>query len=177
VLDTTDLFDADPYIVIEGGDVYLTNGNYFGTFKDDLLPAARAHDGWIRTLTLSKERVITKFAVLGGIVFTPSFVPNSDICEYGGDSYLYGQYYETGTAYYKPVFKEGTTTITIGGQQMTKVLDVIELGSGKASAVGVHIGAEEGAKAFIQQSTGNIKGVNLQPAFNVKSGLTSWKEH
>ena len=177
VLDTTDLFDADPYIIIEGGDVYLTNGNYFGTFKDDLLPAARAHDGWIRTLTLSKERVITKFAVLGGIVFTPSFVPNSDICEYGGDSYLYGQYYETGTAYYKPVFKEGTTTITIGGQQMTKVLDVIELGSGKASAVGVHIGAEEGAKAFIQQSTGNIKGVNLKPAFNVKSGLTSWKEH
>ncbi|RLB42946.1 MAG: hypothetical protein DRH12_04250, partial [Deltaproteobacteria bacterium] len=175
-LGLSDLFDADPYIVIEGGDVYETDGDYYGTFEDDLLPTARNYDGWKRSLSLSKERVVTKFAVLGGIVFTPSFVPNEDICGFGGESYLYGQYYETGTAYYKAVFDNGTTTINLNGMELTKVLDVISLGSGKASAVGVHIGMEEGAKAFIQQSTGTIVGTKLKPAFNVKSGLTSWRE-
>jgi len=175
-LGLSDLFDADPYIVIEGGDVYETDGDYYGTFEDDLLPTARNYDGWKRSLSLSKERVVTKFAVLGGIVFTPSFVPNEDICGFGGESYLYGQYYETGTAYYEAVFDNGTTTINLNGMELTKVLDMINLGSGKASAVGVHIGMEEGAKAFIQQSTGTIVGTKLKPAFNVKSGLTSWRE-
>lgn len=171
----SDLFDADDYVIIEGGDVYLTDGTTFGDF-DQLLSDAREKDGWRRTLTLSGERVITKFAVLGGIVFTPSFVPNADICGYGGDSYLYGQYYETGTAYYKPVFTQGTETVTIQGQSMERVKEKISLGAGKASAVGVHVGAEEGAKGFIQQSTGTIVKESLNPAFNIKSGLRSWRE-
>ncbi len=184
-LSISDLFDADPYIVTEGGAVYKSDGSYYGTFEDTLLPEARGYDGWVRSLGLdyyrnvdankAGERVVTKFAVLGGIVFTPSFVPNEDICGFGGESYLYGQYYETGTAYYEEVFDEGTTTIDLNGTK-TVVLDVISLGSGKASAVGVHIGMEEGAKAFIQQSTGTIVGTKLKPAFNVKSGLKSWRE-
>ena len=89
VLDHSDLFNADPFVVVVGGEVF-ENDSYYGTFTD-LLNAARQEDGWTRTLTLSGERVLTKFAVLGGIVFTPSFVPNDDPCGFGGDSYLYGQ--------------------------------------------------------------------------------------
>ena len=137
---------------------------------------ARTYDGWIKTLNITGERVITKFAVLGGIVFTPSFVPNDDVCAFGGDSYLYGQYYETGTSYWKAVFTAGTETVNIQGQDLQRVLEKIDLGAGKASAVGVHIGTEEGARGLIQQSTGTIISRSLNPAFNVKSGLKSWRE-
>jgi type IV pilus assembly protein PilY1 len=173
-LDTSDLFDGDPYIIVEGGDVYMTDNSYFGTY-DDLVTLARGYDGWIRSLSITGERILTKFAIVGGIVFTPSFVPNGDICGFGGESYLYGQYYETGTAYYNPVFTNGISSVTIDGHVFTKVLDKIRLGEGKASAVGIHVGTA-GAKALIQQSTGTVLTEQLHPAFNIKSGLRSWKE-
>jgi len=173
-LEISDLFDADPYTVTDDGEVF--NGTTSIGYWEDLLALARQEDGWIRTLTTSKERVLVKSTVLGGIVLTPSFVPNDDICGFGGDSYLYGLYYETGTAYYDPVFAPGTTTIVIQGQQHQKVLDKIDLGYGKASSVGIQIGMEEGAKSFVQQSTGTIVGENVTPAFDVKSALRSWQQ-
>ncbi|MBW2023488.1 MAG: hypothetical protein JRI51_11680, partial [Deltaproteobacteria bacterium] len=112
-LDSTDLFDAEPYIVTDSGDVFDGSG-CIGTWAD-LIDLAQVKDGWIRSLVHSKERILNKASILGGIVFTPSFVPNSDVCGFGGDSYLYGLYYQTGTAYYKPTFSQGTTTVTILG--------------------------------------------------------------
>ncbi len=173
-LQISDLFDADPYTVTEGGEVF--NGTTSIGYWEDLLALARQEDGWVRTLTTSKERVLTKPTVLGGIVLTPSFVPNEDICGFGGDSYLYGLYYETGTAYYEPVFAPGTTTVVIQGQEHQKVLDKVDLGYGKASSVGIQVGVGEGAKSFIQQSTGTIVGETVIPAFDVKSALRSWQQ-
>jgi len=173
-LQISDLLDADDYTIIEGGVVYK-GGTSIG-YWDDLLDLAQQKDGWIRTLTISKERILSKPSVLGGIVFTTSYVPNEDICGFGGDSYLYGLYYETGTAFYEPVFKAETTTIEIQAQEMEKVVDKIELGSGKASSLGIQVGMEEGAKGFIQQSTGTIVSETINPAFNIKSGLRSWRE-
>jgi len=171
----TDLFDADPYVVVEGGAVY-GDGSY-KSFSD-LIAEARQKDGWFRTLSVpsSAERVLKKPSILGGIVFAPTFVPNSDICGFGGDSYLYGFYYETGTAYAEAVFADGTETITIGDEQKVKILDKIDLGAGIASSMGIHIGKEGGARGFIQQSTGPVVDLDLNPAFNIKSGLTSWQE-
>jgi type IV pilus assembly protein PilY1 len=173
-LTISDLFNADPYTVTEDGEVF--NGTTSIGYWEDLLALARQEDGWLRTLTTSKERVLVKPTVLGGIVITPSFVPNEDICGFGGDSYLYGLYYETGTAYYEPVFAPGTTTVVIDGQQHQQVLDKIELGSGKASSVGIQVGMGEGARSFTQQSTGNIVGEPVTPAFDVKSALRSWQQ-
>ena len=85
---------------------------------------------------------------------------------------MYGFHYETGTAYAEAVFADGTETIAIG----EKILDKIDLGIGIASSMGVHIGKEEGARGFIQQSTGVVVDLTLYPAFDVKSGLTSWRE-
>ena len=170
----TDLFDADPYVVVEGGAVIgLGESKSFS----DLIAEAQQKDGWFRTLlSASGERVLKKPGVLGGIVFAPTFVPNSDICGFGGNSYVYGFYYETGTAYAEAVFADGTETITIGGEQKVKILDKVDLGAGIASSMGVHIGKEEGARGFIQQSTGPVVDLDLNPAFNIKSGLTSWRE-
>ena len=173
-LQISHLLDADPYIITEDGEVFKDSTSI--GYWEDLLDLAQQKDGWIRTLTISKERILSKPSILGGIVFTTSYVPNEDICGFGGDSYLYGLYYETGTAFYEPVFKAETTTIEIQAQEMEKVVDKIELGSGKASSLGIQVGMEEGAKGFIQQSTGTIVSETINPAFNIKSGLRSWRE-
>jgi type IV pilus assembly protein PilY1 len=182
VLSISDLLDSDRYIILEGGEVLLDSdtpkdgvpNSTFGSWSN-LLTEARNKDGWVRSLTISGERITTKFTILGGIVFTPSFVPASNVCGYGGDSYLYGQYYETGTAYYRAVFINGKKNLIFGEALVTQVLDKASIGSGMASSVGVHVG-KEGSKGFIQTSSGTIVEQELETAFNVKSGLRSWME-
>ena len=173
-LDINDLFDADPYIITTSGDVFVGSTS-FGTW-DDLLLAARAEDGWSRTLSTSKERTLVKPTLLGGIVFIPTFIPDEDLCEYGGMSNLYGLYFETGTAFYEPALPEGTETAFISSIEYEIVKGKMTLGAGKSSALGVHVGQEEGAKAFIQQSTGAVLDADINPAFKIKSSLTKWRE-
>ncbi|MBW1766512.1 MAG: hypothetical protein JRJ65_05605, partial [Deltaproteobacteria bacterium] len=186
-LAVSDLFNADPYIITTDGSVFDDGSGLSRiTDFDELLAVARNtedqdaypdyFDGWYRTLETDQERVITKFSVLGGIVFAPAFVPSDDVCGYGGDSNLYGLYYETGTAYYKSVFGEDVETITISGEVYEMVTGKISLGAGKSSSLGIHVGQEEGAKAFIQQSTGTVLEMSLDPALNIKSGLINWRE-
>ena len=173
-LGLSDLLEADLYFVAQGGNPVYESGVSIGTF-DDLLSRARQEDGWWRTLTTPGERILAKSTVIGGITLTPSFTPNDDVCGFGGQSTLYGFYYETGTAYYKPVFNGGTTTETIAGQPVTVITDQTSLGEGKASAVGIHIGTA-GVRSFVQQSTGTVLIEGVTPALKVKSGLKSWQE-
>jgi type IV pilus assembly protein PilY1 len=169
-LATSDLLDADDYIITTSGQVYEN-----GTSIPNLEALVQAKDGWMRSLTTSKERILVKPALLGGIVFVPSFIPNSDICGYGGESYLYGLFYSTGTAYYDPVFPGQTTTVTISGVgDVVKVHDKVYLGAGQASSLGLHVGMGDGATGYVQQSTGTVITQSLDPAFEIKSGLTSW---
>jgi type IV pilus assembly protein PilY1 len=139
-----------------------------------------SHDGWERTLFVSGERMIEKPAIIGGALFATSFVPNADICSYGGDSYLYGLYYETGTAYTKPVFvgSQGIENVTLDGDTHQKVVDVIYLGEGLASSPGIHVGKQKGNEAtgFIQTSKGLIESLNIDPALSIRSGLETWRE-
>ncbi|MEW6669609.1 MAG: PilC/PilY family type IV pilus protein [Thermodesulfobacteriota bacterium] len=174
VLDIGDLMNGELYTITTDGYVFTSSG--FEGVWDDFLTDARVYDGWYRTLTTSKERVVTKPTILGGITFAPSFVPNSDVCAFGGDSYLYGLYFETGTPYYVPVLPDGTVNQTLSGTLYTTVLGRISLGAGKASALGIHVGQEAGAKAFVQQSTGTVLEAQVNPAFNVKSGIINWRE-
>jgi type IV pilus assembly protein PilY1 len=172
-LSVTDLFDSDPYIVIEGGqEVYDDSGNLIGSFND-LVALVRAENGWIRTLDLAGERVINKSTILGGVVFTPSFLPNDNVCAFGGSSYLYALYFETGTPFENPAFENGTETVTINNEDKTKVSSKKSLGEGQASSVGIHVG-NEGVKSLVQQSTGVIVSEELHPAFTYKSSLRSW---
>jgi type IV pilus assembly protein PilY1 len=173
-LGVSDLLDADPYLVAEGGNAVYEDGANIGTF-DTLLSLARQEDGWMRSLTTSGERVLAKSTVIGGLVLTPSFTPNDDVCSFGGDSMLYGFYYETGTAYYRAVFNGGTATETIDGQAVTVITDRTTLGEGKASAVGLHVGTA-GVRSFVQQSTGAVLIEEVDPPLKVKSGLRSWHE-
>ena len=140
----------------------------------ELVDLARTKEGWMRTLSEPKERSLSKPSLLGGLTLFTTHVPNQEVCSFGGESYLYALYFETGTAYKRPVFDDGYDTV--GG--VTVIRDRLKLGLGIASSVGIHVGKQEGGKAtgFIQQSTGAIEQLNLDPAFNIRSGFTSWEE-
>ena len=182
-LEISNLMNADNYRIAGAKAVYdgssliadYDGDGITGEYQD-LLSLSRSKDGWIKTLTTAKERVVTKPAILGGTIYVTSFMPNDDVCGYGGESNLYGVYYETGTAYYRATFRNGTTTVNINGVDVEIILDKIDIGEGKASNVGLHAGMQDGATGFLQQSTGNILREELSPALNFRSGLRSWIE-
>lgn len=59
-------------------------------------PTTESTNGWYITLD-SSERVITDpLASTTGAIFFTTFAPSSDICEYGGSSYLWAVKYDTG---------------------------------------------------------------------------------
>ncbi|ALC16931.1 pilus assembly protein PilY [Desulfuromonas soudanensis] len=199
------LFNADPYSVLDNGTV-LTGapGTYtvWGNF-DLLKRTAWTKDGWQRTLpsSTSAERSLTKPAVIGGVSLFTTFTPEGDVCSFGGNSYLYALYYETGTAYKQSVFKKvtqttvteivdgvsvevtknvytgATDTVTVDGETQEKVVDKTDLGSGTTSSVGIHVGSQSGGEAtgYVQQGTGNVIDFGFKPAFNIRSGLRSWR--
>ncbi|HOP48575.1 MAG TPA: PilC/PilY family type IV pilus protein [Desulfobacteraceae bacterium] len=185
-LQKTDLFDADPYDVALNKKVYINGSLLDVTGEEDVykfsnfVEWAQKKNGWFRSLEVKvsgpSERVLNKPVVFGGLVLSPAFVPNDDICSFGGDSFMYAFYFETGTAYPKKVFKEGTELITVDGGTAEIVLDRAGLGLGLASSASIHVGKESGSKLLVQQSTGAVVEVEADTALNVKSGLTSWIE-
>jgi type IV pilus assembly protein PilY1 len=160
-----DLFNASPVNVYVGGEVEGAGGP---TQWADLLSLARAHDGWYMQLSAAGERVLSKPSVLGGITLFTSFKPTDDICGFGGTAKLYATYYETGTAY-----KESIIGTEVVGEK-TKVIREVDLGYGLPSSLGIHVGKKRGGTGFVQQSTGIIEEIYIDPAFNIKSGPVSW---
>ena len=169
-LDKTSLFDATGVTVYTDGSIAGTGeAATFGDLKIRQGPSLTYEVGWYKELDIG-ERIVSKPSILGGILLAPSFVPNNDICGFGGDSYLHALYFETGTAYFKSVVgteAEGTKE---------KVLDRVDLGVGISSSLGIHVGREHGARGFIQQSTGTINQIDLAPALSIKSGFVNWRE-
>jgi type IV pilus assembly protein PilY1 len=164
------LFDATGVTVYTDGSVAGTGeAATFGDLKIRQGHSLTYEVGWYKELE-SGERIINKPSLLGGILLAPSFVPNQDICGFGGSSYLHTLYFETGTAFYKSVVGVEAE----GGKD--RVLDRIDLGLGISSSLGIHVGRGHGARGFIQQSTGTIAQIDLKPAFSVKSGFVNWRE-
>jgi hypothetical protein len=93
------------------------------------------------------------------------------VCAAEGLAYLYGLYYQTGTAWNQSIF----------GNDTGYVSDKIFLGRGLALTPNLHLGSDDGTgsgpKVFVQTSTGEIKEV-LQKAspFSVRPGKFKWKE-
>jgi len=164
------LFDTTGVTVYTDGSIAGTGeAATFGELKIRQGDNLTYEVGWYKELD-SGERIVSKPSVLGGLLLAPSFVPNNDICGFGGDSYLHALYFETGTAYVKSV----VGTETEGTKE--KVLDRVGLGVGISSSLGIHVGREHGARGFIQQSTGTINQIDLAPALSIKSGFVNWRE-
>jgi type IV pilus assembly protein PilY1 len=165
-LDKTSLFETTNILVYTDGTVVGTaEASTFAALKIRQDYGSTYEVGWYKTLETG-ERIINKPSLLGGILLAPSFVPNSDICGFGGTSYLHALYFESGTAYFKNVV----------GLDGDRVRHRINLGAGLSSSLGVHVGREQGGRGFVQQSTGTIHQIDLKPAFGIKSGFVNWRE-
>ncbi len=180
IITTANILNTDNYIVLGTGQISENGISLSAKSFSDFVDEMDGYDGWERTTNYGGERVIEKPAIIGGSLFVSSFIPNQDICQFGGSSYLYGLYFETGTAFPDQVFvgTGGLQSVVIGGTTYDQVVDVISLGEGLASSPGIHVGKQEGntATGFIQTSKGIIESIEIDPALKIRSGLENWQE-
>jgi type IV pilus assembly protein PilY1 len=129
------------------------------------------HESPTVILDAAAERNLGQGTLLGELLTYTTYMPSTDKCTSAGESNLYAVYYKTGTPYFRDVI--GSSDAGAGLQSMDKVAS---LGRGLAVSPNIHVGGEEGSKAFVQTSTGEIKVVQeINPA-QAKSGIRSWRE-
>jgi type IV pilus assembly protein PilY1 len=111
-----------------------------------------AKDGWVLQLVaadstagLGAERVIVNLTLIGGALFTPTFMPYTDTCTASGVSFIYGTYYLTGTGYPEPILTDSG-----GGARR------VSAGEGVASSVAIQVGAEPTGMAGFYQSSNSL---------------------
>ena len=129
-------------------------------------------DGWYIQFAQARERNLGQGVLLGGLLTFTTYQPYNDACLSEGLSNLYGVYYQTGTAWYKPVF--GTNGVTTGGNTVS----MLPLGHGLSKQPNLHVGMKDGSTVFLQSSTGaifEIQQPNL-PLKNTKTGKASWNQ-
>jgi type IV pilus assembly protein PilY1 len=132
--------------------------------------------GWYVDLPVAGERSLNKPTVIGGLVLYTTFVPNSDLCGFSGNSFFSVLYFTTGTA-----FKESVIGC-VGGDQNCTSADPIVLSrtesaaTGMASSIAIHMGREEGARAYVQLSTGEAASLDIETPPDVRSGIISWRD-
>jgi type IV pilus assembly protein PilY1 len=131
-------------------------------------------DGWYKEFPADRERNLGQATLLGGLLTFTTYQPWDDVCLPEGMAYLYGSYYQTGTAWRSRVFAPSSIGVDANGN----VIDRLSIGRGLAMTPNLHVGKHAGSKAFVQTSTGAIVEIpqpNL-PIKNAKSGLTVWNE-
>jgi Tfp pilus tip-associated adhesin PilY1 len=129
-------------------------------------------DGWQRDFTVPKERNLGQATLHAGLVSYSTYIPSTNICSAEGRGSLYGLYYQTGTSWLEDIF--GNTTLPTS----TPIPTGVDLGAGLSTTPNIHVGEEEGSKAFIQTSVGQIVEIpepNL-PFKNIKSGRIKWRD-
>ena len=133
-------------------------------------PDPTGTDGWYIQFNQPRERNLGQSVLLGGLLTFSTYQPYNDLCLSEGLSYLYGTYYQTGTAWYEPVF--GANGVTGDGNTVS----IVPLGHGLSLQPNLHIGKKDGSTVFLQSSTGAILEIqqpNL-PLKNSKTGKASW---
>ena len=154
--------------------IVLTNGevvNATATTWDAFVDEVQAEDGWYINLAAGGERVLNRPSVLGGVVLTAPFTPDDDVCGFGGTGALYAMYYETGTAFYEPIL--GKKSYGTDEESIVRV----ELDKGITSEIGLHVGKKVESTGFIQQGSGEVIQVEVDPALDIKSGIVGWKQY
>lgn len=133
-------------------------------------PNPTGTDGWYIQFGQSRERNLGQGVLLGGLLTFSTYQPYNDLCLSEGLSFLYGAYYQTGTAWYESVF--GTNGVTTDNN----IVSMVPIGHGLSKQPNLHIGKKSGSTVFLQSSTGAILEVqqpNL-PLKNSKTGKVSW---
>jgi type IV pilus assembly protein PilY1 len=167
--------EIEDFNTISSGTPTVSDQNSDGLVHfDDLELEVRAKDGWYFNFEINGERNLVQTAIFGDIVTFTTYVPDDDLCASEGNSYLYGVYYKTGTAYWKGVLK--TEDYPGGLNENNKVLSKIDIGKGFSTTPNIHTGRASGCKAFVQTSTGAIISVEEANPGITKSGKVTWQE-
>jgi type IV pilus assembly protein PilY1 len=166
-----ELTDVTDYIVSTGSGDVVDTGFSTNVSWEDLIDDQASSGGWFIDFaeddgSLIGERSLGQSALIGGALTFTTFIPSEDPCVAGGTSWLWVTYYKTGTAYSDPIIGEES------GISIRKT----SLGEGLTTTPGIHVGGEDGTKAFIQNSNGAIEVVEEKNPYNVKSGVTDWAE-
>lgn len=137
--------------------------------------------GWYLDFPRQGERNLGSAALLGELLTYTTYVPSQDVCNIEGNSFLYALYYKTGTGYFEPAIgwswddSRGTESGTVEKGERLATTNV-SLGGGMSISPNIHTGREDGSKAFVQTSTGAIRGIEqINPGLS-KSGKSAWRE-
>jgi type IV pilus assembly protein PilY1 len=161
-----DLYNSSNIIVLTNGEVLNAAETTWDAFVDEV----QAEDGWYFTLAPDGERVLNRPNVLGGVVLTAPFTPDDDACGFGGTGALYAFYYETGTAFKEPIL--GTRSHGTDDESLVSV----ELDKGLTSEIGLHVGKKVESTGFVQQGSGEVIQVEVDPALDIKGGIVGWQQ-
>jgi type IV pilus assembly protein PilY1 len=181
-----DLLDVSDILVFEGGAVKCLDGggsqidcanitDTNGNGKDDFYDIENivdTKDGWKLDFAGSGERNLGQATLLGEILTFTTYTPDTDPCAFEGTSDLYALYFKTGTAFAESIIGLGSEVLD-GKQEVSRQ---ISLGKGLTVTPNIHVGREQGSKAFIQTSTGAIEVVQQANPGVTKSGKASWRE-
>ncbi len=140
-------------------------------------------DGWYYDFYPydNRERNVGQATLFGGLTLFTTYQPYSDPCKAEGVSYLYGLYYQTGTAWNNVIFGDNGLH-----DNNRDVAEKFLVGPGLATTPNLHVGDSgdgdgdgdgDGVKAFLQSSTGEIIRVEHDtPTGNSTSSRTGWKQ-
>jgi Tfp pilus tip-associated adhesin PilY1 len=107
------------------------------------------NDSWVMELSpgvMSSERVIVKPLVVGGIVFFTTFVPDSNVCEGSGDTWVFAVDYKSGTAPTEPVFD-------LNGDGVFDDNDKVTVDGDLVVPIGVYVGRGQGSHTVLHKDT------------------------
>jgi type IV pilus assembly protein PilY1 len=178
-LSINDLHDSSGVLVYPDGSVEGT----IAASWHDLLDEMDRRQGWYITFSTEGERVLNKPNLLNGILTFTTYTPDLTPCSVEGLSTLYTLYYKTGTAGERALFilnredvygESGGGSPPGNGNREEPVEITIPLEGGITSSPVMHIGKN----SVILTSSGSsmVTTLPLQPAFQMRSGMESWRE-
>ncbi len=157
------LFDVSD-VAVDTNDVVHYPGGSTSTF-DALIDTVNSSGGWWRQLDGIGERNLSTSLVFGGAVLYTTYLPQSDICSYGGTGRLHVLFYRTGTAHIKPVF-------LVAGDTLYNPT-YVEVGQGMPSEPSLYVSGDR-IKVFIQAAGGIVSPETGIPGLP-RSGVIMWK--
>jgi type IV pilus assembly protein PilY1 len=134
-------------------------------------------NGW-KIYLPAGQRIISRPMLYGGLADFVSYEPESDICSYGGSSYLYALEYNTGIAP-SNIAILSPDAIAENGSSEIIIKSNIKIGSG-APAYGEAIltagtqKQKEQIRKKIQLTTGAVVEIENKPLFSVYSRIMHW---
>ncbi len=172
------LYDSSEVVVYQGGEVKGAAAFNWNDFVYEV----QEKEGWYLTFFSGRERMITKPALLGGILIFTTYEPDEDICSTGGINNLYTLYYQTGTAWKKSVkllkrqgsYGDGEESKSEKSEQKDEIETKTPLQKGQQAAPFIHIGK---TVTIVSSDSSSLVGTfNMKPAFKIRSGMESWRE-